>query len=63
MMGSAIPFIIPYLDKDSIDKLKHGVVVDGRKVKIVRFKVKKKDKNNLQKKQKFCLQNGALVIQ
>ena len=23
---------------------------------------RKKDKNNLQKKQKFCLQNGALVI-
>lgn len=31
------------LDKDAIDKLKRGVVVDGRKVKIVRFKVKKKD--------------------
>ena len=31
------------LNKEAIDKLKHGVVVDGRKVKIVRFKVKKKD--------------------
>lgn len=31
------------LDKTAIDKLKRGVVVDGKKVKIVRFKVKKKD--------------------
>ena len=31
------------LDKTAIDKLKRGVVVDGRKVKIVKFKVKKKD--------------------
>jgi len=31
------------LDKDAINKLKCGVVVEGRKVKIVRFKVKKKD--------------------
>jgi len=31
------------LDKDAIDNLKRGVVVDGRKVKIVRFKIKKKD--------------------
>jgi len=31
------------LDKEAIDKLKCGVVVDDRRVKIVRFKVKKKD--------------------
>lgn len=31
------------LDKDAIDKLKKGVVVEGRKVKIVDFKIKKKD--------------------
>ena len=31
------------LDKTAIDKLKRGVVVDGRKVKIIKFKVKKKD--------------------
>lgn len=31
------------LDKIAIEKLKRGVVVDGRKVKIVNFKVKKKD--------------------
>ena len=31
------------LDKSAIEKLKRGVVVDGRKVKVVRFKVKKKD--------------------
>ena len=31
------------LDKEAIDKLKRGVVVDDRRVKIVRFKVKKKD--------------------
>ena len=31
------------LDKQAIDKLKKGVVVDGRKVKIIDFKIKKKD--------------------
>jgi len=31
------------LDKGAIERLKRGVVVDGKKVKIVRFKVKKKD--------------------
>jgi len=31
------------LDKDAINALKRGVVVEGRRVKIVRFKVKKKD--------------------
>lgn len=31
------------IDKDTIKKLKKGVVVDGRKVKIVDFKIKKKD--------------------
>ncbi|MBQ6841556.1 MAG: rRNA pseudouridine synthase [Bacilli bacterium] len=31
------------IDKDAIEKLKKGVVVEGRKVKIVDFKVKKKD--------------------
>lgn len=31
------------LDKDAIDKLKKGVVVDGKKVKIIDFKVKKKN--------------------
>lgn len=36
------------LDKDAIDKLKKGVVVDNKKVKVVDFKIKKKDinKNN-----------------
>ena len=31
------------LDKNSIDKLKNGVIVDGKKVEIVEFKIKKKD--------------------
>ncbi|MBE6155959.1 MAG: rRNA pseudouridine synthase [Firmicutes bacterium] len=31
------------IDKETIDKLKKGVVVDGRKVKIIDFKIKKKD--------------------
>ncbi|MBE6148338.1 MAG: rRNA pseudouridine synthase [Firmicutes bacterium] len=31
------------IDKDAIEKLKKGVVVEGRKVKIVDFKIKKKD--------------------
>ncbi|MBR4231530.1 MAG: rRNA pseudouridine synthase [Bacilli bacterium] len=31
------------LDKNSIDKLKNGVIVDGKKVEIVDFKIKKKD--------------------
>lgn len=31
------------LNKSAIDALKRGVVVEGRKVKIVRFKIKKKD--------------------
>lgn len=31
------------IDKESIDRLKKGIVVDGRKVKIVDFKIKKKD--------------------
>ncbi len=31
------------LDKNSIDKLKSGVIVDGKKVEIVEFKIKKKD--------------------
>ena len=31
------------LDKEAINKLKRGVIVDGRKVKILDFKVKKKD--------------------
>ena len=36
------------LDKNAIDKLKHGIIIDDRKVDIVDFKVKKKDilKNN-----------------
>lgn len=32
------------LDKDSINKLKRGVLVDDKKVKVVDFKVKKQDK-------------------
>ena len=31
------------LDKNSIDKLKNGVIVDGKKVEIIDFKIKKKD--------------------
>lgn len=31
------------LDTDAIQKLKKGVIVDGRKVKVVKFKIKKKD--------------------
>lgn len=31
------------IDKETIDRLKNGVVVDGKKVNIVDFKIKKKD--------------------
>ncbi len=31
------------IDKETIDKLKNGVVVDGKKVNIVDFKIKKRD--------------------
>ena len=31
------------LTKDSIDKLKNGIIVDNRKVEIIDFKIKKKD--------------------
>lgn len=31
------------LDKDSIERLKKGIVIEGRKTKIYRFKIRKKD--------------------
>lgn len=35
------------IDKESIDLLKKGIVIEGKKVKIVDFKIKKKDLNKI----------------